>query len=1094
MAALCVLGMAVMGIASVAWLGWSRGVPERPATFGLALLVLLGAWTVSAITSMDLSQSMNSLAPVLALGLLFFLAFLFSRSLRTLQLYLGWMLGAAALLALFGLYQYGGGLSETYARMFGLQPPQGFVEKELAARLLSGRAFSLFVYPNVFAGFLAMLIPIGLVQVLSATRPMARWGWGSLLVLLLVGLFSTQSLGGWIAAALGVGLFYSLLSETYSLHPKNRWAMGVWITGILLLLGGLWLVLNHRGMGAAWDGWAQRWEHWKVALRMLRAHPFLGIGPGMFGAEYSVYATVPGQYARFAHNAWLQVAAETGMLGLGALGWFLWSLFRMWQRGWGAWKHHPQRTWYVGLTAGLLAAVLHAAGDVDFHFLKNTSVVVLFLGMLMGLAGSVSKPRLEPAAETQLALEHPMGRWGWIFALGAILTLVLWRAGRSLPVEVFLYWSVGLLWLMWMVRSSQQGRLLFSAVPMRWLMGGLWIWGIVSAALSSHPAAAVPGLMLGLVAFLVFWLSWEWAPRSWSLIWVLIVTALGMSVMALVEVGWPGSTRATGHWPNPNLLGAYLAMGCLATAGMAAGWETTWGKKVGLGLAALVMVLGILATGSMGAWLNVLAGAVVLVFWSWRHHRRYALGAGAAVVIMIVLTLVLPLALRQRLVAWDAYAGPAYERWHMASAAIQMGADHPLAGVGPGNFAATFEQYSFPNVRGLARYGKVAQFAHNEWLQILAVLGIPGLVMLCVILGWSLHRFWSLWRMPFSPTKSGWSHAVPLAASLAVVGALVQGSVDFNWHPPALLLWSMALLGMTFAGLKPAVETAPILAQARPFWQRSLPLVLLLVGLTALLAASRPLLSEYYLAQGEAQRYKKNFKAAAQLYQRALLAFPLAATAYDRLGQTQLDFYATSGAEHWFALSEWAFQKALTLDGLDPYIHRHLAQLYGLKASQLSGNERQRYYVLAMDQYQAAVTKAPHQAFLSFELGNVCRDAGLNADAETHWRAAVELEPHYAAAWSNLGVIQEIRGNTVGAEASYQKALAVRALSAGALDKYEIELVSINPTVVHYNYGQLLERQARWREAKEQYAAVLQFEPNHSQAKRRWQALRRIVP
>jgi tetratricopeptide (TPR) repeat protein len=1094
--AVCILGTVLFGVCALAWLGWSRVLTLSQISFGPAFLMLIAAWTLSALLAEDLALSLNTLAQTLSLWLLFFLAFLFSHSLRMVKNILGWFLLAAALLAVFGLYQYAGGLSETYLRLFGTQAPQGFLERELANRLLSGRAFSLFVYPNVFAGFLAMLLPLGLALLMSARRRAQRWLWGLVLAVLAAGLFSTQSLGGWLAATAGVGLFYLFLSDDQTLYSGRRWSLGIWLTGLICIVSGLWLMINHRGYMAAWEGLSRRWVHWKVALKMLWDHPFFGVGPGLFGSVYPQYQQA-GDYARFAHNTFFQTASETGCIGVAALGYFLFKIFQMVRQGWAPWKNNPNRIILIGLASAVSAAVLHALGDVDFQFLKNAVVVMVLLGMLAGL---IRQAGLQPAAEVKI---HPLNlvpgnSWlvGLTTGLGCVLVLVLWRGGHSIPLGAMLIWSIGLLWIAWMFLSSQAGRLMFRAVPLRWLFGFLWVWGIISASVSSHPAAAVPGLTLALTGFLAFALIWEWAPVSFSLIWVLIGSS-GILSLAALGMAWkmPGGRMAL-NWPNPNLLAAYLAMGLIAALGLYSAWDTAWRRKGWLLGVSAVLALGLFTTGSMGGWLNVLTGWSVLSYWWVRQRRVPWWGAMAGLLALVFLGGMLPLALGQRLGKIHEYSGPLYERLHMAGAAIQMSGDYPLTGVGPGNFNAVFEQYSFPNVRGLARYGKTALFAHNELLQILAVLGIPGLVVLLAVLSLAALRFRNVVRQPPPPASAGWQGAVPLAVSAALAGACAQAMVDFNWHLPALWIWGLALLGMMFA--QPAVKQAPL--DQTVLWapgqavRHPLSLILILVGITALLAASRPLLSEYYLAQGEAQRYKKNLKNAAQDYQRALVVYPLSASAYDRLGQAQSDFYATSGAGHWFALGEWAYRKALMQNGLDPYIHRHLGQMYALKASQLSGIARQRYYTQAVDEYREAVRKAPHQAFLLFEMGNVFRDAGQWSEAEESWRQAVELEPHYAAAWSNLGVVQELRGNTQSAEASYRQALDLRQYASSVRDKYEIELFSLNDAVVYYNLAQLLERQGRWAEAKEKYAAVLRLEPAHSLARRRWQALRRIVP
>jgi tetratricopeptide (TPR) repeat protein/O-antigen ligase len=825
---------------------------------------------------------------------------------------------------------------------------------------------------------------------------------------------------------------------------------------------------------------------------MLLKHPLWGVGPGLFGTEYANYQATGDSYARYAHNALFHYAAETGLAGLLALGFFLFRLVQFLLRGLAAWKTHPQRVIVVGLTAALAAAVTHALGDVDFHFTKNAAVVMLLLGMLAGLL----RPRTAAPAATTVGPADisskrvfPFGRW-LTLGMGAVLLAVLWRGGRSLFVEAAVYWALGLLWMIWMIAISTPGKLEIKTIPLRWWLVFLWVWGIVSAALSQHPAAAIPGLTLGLAGLVVFSLAWEWAPKSFLLLWALAASSLGLGILAL-GAAWKNPGMRLGLlWPNPNLLAAYLAAGCVACLGLA--WLAAGDRRRQglLGGAALVIALGIFTTGSLGGWLNLLVGMGVLAVWLARGRSAAWLGMAAGIVAVGALAWLLPFSLGPRLDRPGAYVGAAYERVHIASAAMQMGGDYPLTGVGPGNFGNMFERYSFPNVRGLARFGKVAEFAHCEPLQVLAVLGIPGLALLLVILGLVALRL--RWQSAPGRAPWEWRESAPRIAAAVVLGAAAQGLVDFTWHLPALWLWSMALLGIVFVkgGEPPAVSAGLPANKLR----LPLSLILILVGVSALLGAMRPLLSAYYLAQGEAQNYKKNFKNAAWEYQRALMVHPFSAQAYDRLGQTQADFYAMTGAEHWFALAEWAYLKAQSLDGLDPYIHRHLGQLYSLKASHLYGNERQSCYLKALEQYREGSRQAPHQAFLLFEQGNVARDAGIWDLAEESWRQAVSLEPHYAAAWSNLGVIQELRGNTPAAEASYGRALDLKSLVPGVQDKYEIELFALNWAVVHYNLAQLLERQGRWGEARQQYAQVLRLEPGNMQARKRWRNLGKISP
>ena len=73
------------------------------------------------------------------------------------------------------------------------------------------------------------------------------------------------------------------------------------------------------------DGGSGRTDIWKVGWRMVQAHPINGVGAGNFQNTSVHYLLAPGpikfsQYIvdipEVAHNAYLQVLAETGVVGL----------------------------------------------------------------------------------------------------------------------------------------------------------------------------------------------------------------------------------------------------------------------------------------------------------------------------------------------------------------------------------------------------------------------------------------------------------------------------------------------------------------------------------------------------------------------------------------------------------------------------------------------------------------------------------------------------------------------------------------------------------------------------------------------------------
>ena len=69
---------------------------------------------------------------------------------------------------------------------------------------------------------------------------------------------------------------------------------------------------------------AQRANDVLAATAAFADHPVLGVGPGLFAATYREYATrvagLPGDLDYAAHNLYLEIASETGLLGLAAFG------------------------------------------------------------------------------------------------------------------------------------------------------------------------------------------------------------------------------------------------------------------------------------------------------------------------------------------------------------------------------------------------------------------------------------------------------------------------------------------------------------------------------------------------------------------------------------------------------------------------------------------------------------------------------------------------------------------------------------------------------------------------------------------------------
>ncbi|MFA5140833.1 MAG: tetratricopeptide repeat protein [Elusimicrobiota bacterium] len=157
--------------------------------------------------------------------------------------------------------------------------------------------------------FLAAYFACSLALTLSLRREGKSY-W-LLALLIAAGLWTTQSRAA-VAGLAGAGLLAALLT----LSGRKRW----------LAVGGMLLL----GAASVWWFRDRQWTHgliWRDTLSLWLSHPWLGCGLGRFHIEFPAYASEalrrlwPEQAViiNFAHNEYLQVLAETGIVGAALL-------------------------------------------------------------------------------------------------------------------------------------------------------------------------------------------------------------------------------------------------------------------------------------------------------------------------------------------------------------------------------------------------------------------------------------------------------------------------------------------------------------------------------------------------------------------------------------------------------------------------------------------------------------------------------------------------------------------------------------------------------------------------------------------------------
>jgi heptosyltransferase-3 len=148
------------------------------------------------------------------------------------------------------------------------------------------------------------------------------------------------------------------------------------------------------------------------------------------------------------------------------------------------------------------------------------------------------------------------------------------------------------------------------------------------------------------------------------------------------------------------------------------------------------------------------------------------------------------------------------ERFYLWESAANMAKDHPLLGVGPGNFKRFYATgYILPEARE-----PYLVHAHNDFLQMAAETGIAGLAAF-------LYLFGVLLRLNLSCYRQERENFLALGCFLATAGFLAHGLTEFNFGNSAVtrLFWFLQGLAAAMGGGRAAKKESSGAEGATPF-------------------------------------------------------------------------------------------------------------------------------------------------------------------------------------------------------------------------------------------------------------------------------------
>ena len=380
----------------------------------LAALILLGlaqsvSWNDSAgvrqSLSLDVDNTRGTVLVLCSLLALSVLAANFLTSAGRLLALTRFLILFGAVMGVFGLVQYFSGSSNVYW-----------------LRHAEASAFGPFFNRDHFAGYMELLIalPVALI-VTRYVRGEKSMVYGIAAMFMGVAAIFTLSRGGMISifaemvfiAAMSFRRRHTMTDDNG--HGKAQMATGIAaVVAILaaIVVGVIWIgaepVINRIATGDPNSSdlsktqtfYSVRGEIWENTWTMIRRNPLMGVGLGAYETAYPIYARENGMQGvtAEAHNDYLQILADAGVIGAMLALWFIWTLFRAIARGVRA-SDPLMAAIALGGGAGLFGLLVHSLFDFNLH-LPSHAMLFLLLSMVISNVGATVDEwvKAEPAS------------------------------------------------------------------------------------------------------------------------------------------------------------------------------------------------------------------------------------------------------------------------------------------------------------------------------------------------------------------------------------------------------------------------------------------------------------------------------------------------------------------------------------------------------------------------------------------------------------------------------------------------------------------------------------------------------------------------
>ncbi|MBR3791696.1 MAG: O-antigen ligase family protein [Clostridia bacterium] len=268
---------------------------------GAFIIGFLAVAFFSSVTSFNISKSVQSFALYFVFALSYFLIV---NNIKTKNQWYNLVVVSVLAGLLVGLYG-------VYQNFFVTATDTSWIDEDMFTGIKT-RVYSTFDNPNVLGQYLVMSIPVAFALMWSERKIWAKTFYLGVTAVMGACLIFTWSRAAWIGIILAIG-FYMVMKD-------RRWSALLVVALLIMpfvlpesILSRITSLGNMKDSSTAY-----RFSVWLSSLRMAGDYWLsgIGLGAGAFERVYQKYALNGAGFALHAHNFYIQLVVEMGILGI----------------------------------------------------------------------------------------------------------------------------------------------------------------------------------------------------------------------------------------------------------------------------------------------------------------------------------------------------------------------------------------------------------------------------------------------------------------------------------------------------------------------------------------------------------------------------------------------------------------------------------------------------------------------------------------------------------------------------------------------------------------------------------------------------------